>query len=107
MIASVDNFAFQGEVGPIVIVALLLAVTAIAGAIRGRRGWVPAAVAWACLPLAHLVKRVFDLPDTPHPNTAASVMYLAAFPFVVVMAGMGFGMLVHRFATGPEDGGAE
>jgi hypothetical protein len=44
--ASVDNFAFEGEVSPIVVVAMLLAATVAAGAVWSRRGWIAAAAAW-------------------------------------------------------------
>jgi len=38
-IAYVDNVAFEGEVSPIVTVAMLLATTTTAGGFSGRRGW--------------------------------------------------------------------
>ena len=99
-IVYVDNFAFEGEVSPIIIVAMLLAATATAGAIWGRRGWVTAAAAWACVPLAHLVKHVLGLPDTLQPNTYASILVLAAFSLAVAIAGTGFGVLLHRLTSG-------
>ena len=98
--ATVDNVAFGGEVSPIVVVALLLAITATAGAVWGRRGWIPAAVAWSCVPLAHLVKHVLGLPDTLHPNTYASIGTLAAFSLAVAAAGTGGGLWVRRLVTG-------
>ncbi len=100
-IVYVDNWAFEGEVSPIVIVALLLAATAMAGAMWGRSGWIAAAVTWACVPLAHLVKHVLDLPDTLHPNTYTSILFLAAFTLVVATGGTACGVLVRRLATGP------
>jgi hypothetical protein len=100
-IVYVDNFAFAGEVSPIIIVALLLAATATAGAMWGRRGWLAAAVTWACVPLAHFVKHVLDLPDTLHPNTYTSILYLAVFTLVVATVGTACGVLVRRLATGP------
>jgi hypothetical protein len=108
-IVYVDNYTFDGEVSPIIIVALLLAATAIAGAMWGRSGWRAAAVTWACVPLAHVVKHVLDLPDTLHPNTYTSILYLAVFTLVVAASGTGCGVLVRRLATGPvrrEDGPA-
>ena len=39
-IVYVDNWTFGGEVSPIVIVALMLAATSMAGAIWGRSGWI-------------------------------------------------------------------
>ena len=99
-IVYVDNFALDGEVSPIIIVALLLATTAIAGAMWGRRGWISAAVTWACMPLAHIVKHVLGLPDTLHPNTYTSILYLAAFTLVVATGGTACGVLVRRLATG-------
>jgi len=99
-IVYVDNWAFQGEVSPIIIVALLLAATAMAGAMWGRNGWIAAAVTGACVPLAHLVKHVLGLPDTLHPNTYTSILYLAAFTLVVATVGTGSGVLLRRLATG-------
>jgi len=95
--AYVDNFAFEGEVSPIVIVAMLLAATAAAGASWGRRGWLAAAAAWVCVPVAHVVKHVLGLPDTLHPNTYVSIMYLAAFTLVVAIIGTGSGVLLRGF----------
>ena len=99
-IVYVDNYAFEGEVSPIVVVAILLAASATAGAAWGRGGWVAAAVTWACVPLAHVFKRVQDMPDTLHPNTYMSILYLAAFTLVIATAGTACGLLVRRLATG-------
>ncbi|MCX5767455.1 MAG: hypothetical protein NTZ43_09570 [Gemmatimonadetes bacterium] len=95
-IACVDNFAFGGEVSPIVIVALLSATTATFGGAWGRAGWPTALAAWVCVPLAHLVKHVLGLPDTLHPNTYTSILLLAAFTLVIATLGTGAGMLMHR-----------
>jgi hypothetical protein len=100
VIVWVDNFAFEGEVSPIIIVAMLLAVTATAAAIWGGRGWVPVGVAWAEVPLAHLVKHAAGLPDTLHPNTYTSILYLAAFTLFVATVGALFGLLARRLAVG-------
>src|SRR5262245_58837713 len=78
-IEYVDNFAFEGEVSPIVIVGMLLAAAATAGGIWGRKSWLTAATAWMCVPLVHLVKHVLGLPDTLHPNTYTSILMLAGF----------------------------
>jgi hypothetical protein len=99
-IAYVDNYAFDGEVSPIIVVAMLVAATAAAGAIWGWHGWVAAAAAWACVPLAHVAKHVLGLPDTMHPNTYASILQLAALSLVVATAGTGCGVLVRRLTTG-------
>jgi hypothetical protein len=98
-VAGVDNFAFEGEVSPIVIVVMLLAAATTAVGIWGRRCWITAAGVWMCLPLAHVVKHVLGLPDTLHPNTYASIAMLAAFTFVVTLLGTGAGMLIHRGVT--------
>jgi len=50
--------------------------------------------------LAHLVKHVLGLPDTLHPNTYTSILYLAAFTLVVATVGTGSGVLLRRLATG-------
>src|SRR5262245_60118292 len=79
LIAAVDNFAFHGEISPIVIVALLFVVTAAAGAMWGRLGLLPCVAVWIWLPLVHVVKHVLGLPDTIHPNTYTSILMLALF----------------------------
>src|SRR5438105_2960348 len=99
-IAAVDNFAFGGEVSPIVVVAMLLAGAAAAGAAWGRRGWVAAAAAWAWVPAAHLAKRLLGLPDTLQPNTYASILLLAAFTLAVAAVGTGCGVLARNLAAG-------
>jgi len=96
VIVYVDHFAFEGEVSPIIIVALLLTATAMATGSWGRRGWVAVGVVWAGVPLAHLVKHVLGLPDTLHPNTYTSILYLAAFTLVVATFGAGAGLLARR-----------
>lgn len=98
MIVVVDNFAFEGEASPIVIVAMLLAAAAIVSAVWGQRGWMPIGVLWVCVPLTHLVKHVLGLPDTLHPNTYRSILYLAAFTLCVVIAGAGAGLLTRKLA---------
>ena len=106
-IAYVDNRAFQGEVSPIVIVAMLLGAATTATSFWGRRGWIAAAATWIVVPLVHLVKHVFGLPDTLHPNTYGSILMLAGFTFVVAALGAGGGMLIHRSvsATGAASSG--
>jgi hypothetical protein len=98
-IAAVDNFAFEGEVSPIVIVALLFATTATAGIVAGWRGWPMATATWFCLPFVHLIKHFFGLPDTLHPNTYTSILMLAAFTLVISAIGIGCGVLLRRFAS--------
>jgi hypothetical protein len=96
IIVYVDNFAFQGEVSPIVIVVMLLAVAATAGTIWGWRGWNTVIATWACVPTAHLVKHVLGLPDTLNPNTYTSILMLAIFTFVISTVGIGSGVLLGR-----------
>lgn len=98
-IAYVENVAFGGEVSPIVVLAMLLATTATAGAIWGPRGWVTTVTAWAFVPAPHWVKHLLGLPDTLHPNTYASILLLAAFSLVVAAVGTGCGMLVRKLAS--------
>ena len=98
VIVFVDNFWSAGEVSPIVVVALLLTATFFAGATWGERGWLAAATTWACIPLAHVFKHLLGMPDTLHPNTYISMLYLAGFCLVVSAIGFGLGLLVHRKA---------
>jgi hypothetical protein len=99
-IVYVDNFASGGEVSPIVIVAMLFAATAASGAFLSRRAWVVALAASVCVPAAHVVKHLLHLPDTLHPNTYASIAYLAAFTIVVAFTGMAGGMLARGAMIG-------
>lgn len=93
-IAAVDNFAFGGETSPIVIFGLLLIATASIGFGWRQRGWLPAAILWACIPAAHLIKHGLGLPDTIQPNTYASIFKLAAVTLAVAVAGTACGMAV-------------
>ena len=96
IIAAVDNFAFGGEVSPIVIVLLLIIVTVTSGIKLGWRAWILAFPLWICIPLAHLIKHILGLPDTLHPNTYASILMLAAFTFVVSTVGLLGGVLMRK-----------
>ncbi|MBI5463461.1 MAG: hypothetical protein HY966_00730 [Ignavibacteriales bacterium] len=99
VIAAVDNFAFEGEVSPIVIVGMLFAATASFGAIWSWRGGLATVAAWACVPLAHVAKHVLGLPDTLQPNTYTSILLLAIFTFVVAAIGTGGGVLLRKLTT--------
>lgn len=98
-IAVVDNVAFDGEVSPIVIVAMLFAMTATAGLVWRRQGWVMAMAVWVWVPGAHLAKRILGLPDTLHPNTYSSILMLALFSLVVAALGTGCGLLLRRLVS--------
>lgn len=95
-IAAVDTLAFGGEVSPIVIVGMLLVISGAIGITWGSRGVVAAGLAWVWLPLAHVVKRAFGLPDTIQPNTYASILLLGIFSLAVTGLGLGFGIAVRR-----------
>ncbi len=97
-IAAVDNFAFGGEVSPIVIVGMLLVFGAAVGMLWGGRAAIAAAIAWVWLPMSHALKHLMRLPDTIHPNTYASLLKLGAFTFVVTAIGLGFGLAVRRLS---------
>jgi hypothetical protein len=96
IIAAVDNFAFEGEISPIVIVAMLFAVTVAAGVIWGQLALIAQVAVWACVPLAHVINHVAGLPDSLHPNTYGSILKLAAFTLVIAVIGSGCGMLAHK-----------
>ncbi len=99
-IAAVDNFAFGGEVSPIVIVGMLLVFGAAAGTIWGLRAAVATAIVWVWLPLAHVLKHMMRLPDTIHPNTYASIVKLGVFTFAVTAIGLGLGLAFRRILAG-------
>jgi hypothetical protein len=98
-IATVENFAFEGEVSPIVIVGLLFTMTSIAGWIWGWGGGFASVAAWVCVPLAHVVKHLLGLPDTLQPNTYTSMLMLAVFTFAIAAIGTGCGVLLRKFTT--------
>ncbi len=106
VIAAVDNVMFDGEVSPIVIVAMLLAGTTTAALVWGRPGWLAAFAVWAWVPAAHLAKRILGLPDTLHPNTYASILMLATFSLAVSMVGIACGLLARRLVVGAPGPGA-
>ena len=97
VISSVDNFAFGGEVSPIVIVILLLLTSTAFGAFFGWPGSIVILFTWVFIPLVHLVKHLFNLHDTINPNTFESILKLAIFTFVVASVGFGSGILLNRF----------
>jgi hypothetical protein len=95
-IAAVDSFAAGGEVSPIVIVALLFVATALIGAFVRVGSFGSIVAVWAWLPLAHVFKHALHLPDTLHPNSYRSILYLGLFTFAVSVAGMMAGVLFVR-----------
>jgi hypothetical protein len=102
-IAAVDNIAFNGEVSPIVVIAMLLAATITAGFLRETLGLATAVAVWICVPAVHLTKRILSLPDTLHPNTYTSILMLAVFSLAVVAAGTGCGLLIRRLVLKKSD----
>ncbi|NOT60883.1 MAG: hypothetical protein HOP19_11750 [Acidobacteria bacterium] len=96
VITAVDNFAFGGEVSPIVIVAMLLVATITMGMVWGARGGLAATAVWLCLPLSHLIKHALGWPDTLHPNTYKSILMLAAFTLVIASLGVACGTLLRK-----------
>lgn len=102
VIVFIDNFAFQGEVSPIVIVIMLLVSTITVGAIWKWQAWIAAVTVWICLPMAHGFKHLLGLPDTLHPNTYTSILMLAAFTFLISAIGFLFGILINRILKGTQ-----
>ncbi len=102
-IAAVDNIAFNGEVSPIVVIAMLLAATITAGFFRERLGLATAVAVWICVPGVHLTKGILGLPDTLRPNTYTSILMLAVFSLAVVAAGTGCGLLIRRLVPKKSD----
>lgn len=98
IIVFIDNFAFQGEVSPIVIVILLFVSTITVGTIWKWQAWIAAATVWISVPMAHIIKHLLGLPDTLHPNTYTSILMLAAFTFVISAIGFLFGTLINRIS---------
>lgn len=105
-IAAVDNFGSRGEVSPIVIVGLLFVATFAAGAMWRSRAWGASATAWICLPLSHVVKLAFHLPDTLQPGTYRSILMLAAFTAAIAALGTALGIVARGVGNGrtmPDD----
>ena len=100
-IAAVDNFAFGGETSPIFILGVLLIATALIGFAWRARGWLAAAILWACIPSAHLIKHAFGLPDTIQPNTYASILKIAAVTLAVAVAGTAGGTAIGASSSRP------
>ncbi len=51
---------------------------------------------WLWLSMAHVVKKVLDLPDTLHPNTYTSILMYTAFIFAVSAIGLLLGVSVNK-----------
>jgi hypothetical protein len=102
VIVFIDNFEFQGEVSPIVIVIMLLGATITVGAIWKWQAWIAAVTVWVCVPMVHVVKHLMGLPDTLHPNTYTSILMLAVFTFVISAIGFLFGTLINRISKGAQ-----
>jgi hypothetical protein len=100
VIVFIDNFTFQGEVSPIVIVLMLLVSTITFGAIWKWHAWIAAVTVWICVPMAHVVKHLLGMPDTIQPNTYTSILMLAVFTFVISAIGFLFGVLINRISKG-------
>ena len=98
IIVFIDNFAFRGEVSPIVIVIMLLISTITVGAIWKWHAWVAVVAVWICVPMTHVVKHLLGMPDTLHPNTYTSILMLAVFTFVISVIGFLFGTLINRIS---------
>jgi hypothetical protein len=96
IIAFVDNFSFQGEVSPIVIVVLLLVAAISIGASWKWHGLITIALMWLWLPMAHVVKKVLGLPDTLHPNTYTSILMYTIFTFAVSAIGLLLGVSINK-----------
>jgi hypothetical protein len=87
-VAAVDQLALRGQVSPVVVVALLLGATGVAGIMGGWRGWPAVLGTGVCVPGFHVVTHVFGLPGTLQPDTWASIGTQAAFTLAV--CGLGF-----------------
>lgn len=92
--AYVDNVAFQGEVSPVVVVAMIFITTAVAGFFWRNHGGIAALIIWICVPGVHVMKRLLGMRDTLYPHTWLSVFKLALFSLLVAIAGFGAGLLL-------------
>jgi hypothetical protein len=90
----IDNFGSKGEVSPIVTTFILFTETTTSGIIWKKNGWIASTIAWVSLPMAHIIKHLYNLPDTLHPNTYASILYLSGFTLLVGAVGTGLGYLI-------------
>lgn len=99
-IAFTDNYAFEGEISPVVIVAFLFISAFSVVALFGNPGCIAAIGIWFCLPISHFIKIGLGLPDTLHPATFRSAVLLAVFTLIVVSIGSACGMVFRRLAYG-------
>jgi hypothetical protein len=95
-ISAVDNFLFGGEVTPILPVLLLLFGAIGVGCLRGTGKWFAIVLLWVWLPMAHVLKHMFDVRDTLQPNTYDSIAILAAFTLAVALSGLVIGIGLRR-----------
>jgi hypothetical protein len=95
-ICLIDNYAMNGEISPIVIVLLLFSFVAALSAFNRNNVWLGTLLVWVWLPASHLVKHLFDLPDSIHPNTYHSILLLALFTLTVSVIGLLAGTGIRR-----------
>ena len=88
----IDNYAFDGETSPIVIVGCLFVAVACVCAVWGAGAWIAALFAWAPVPAAHVLKHVLGMRDTLQPNTYTSIGLLAACTLAVATVGGALGL---------------
>ena len=96
IISAVDNLAYSGIANPFVVVAMLLAVTGVAGIVFTKRGLIVVFAAWVCNPLVHAVKHIFNSSGSLHPETWLYILMLAIYTLVISLFGWGLGLLIQK-----------
>lgn len=100
-IAAVDRWGAGGEVSPIAIVLLLLAVAFTAGYQWSWGGWIAALSAWLPVPGAHVVASAFGWSDTLRPADPGAIIRLAVFTLAIVAVGLAGGAVMRAAASDP------
>jgi hypothetical protein len=87
IISAVDNYAFGGEITPMVVILLLLLSTSGMSVIVNAKAYLISIIIWFFLPAVHLIKHIFGLSDTIEPNTYQSILLLALVTFLICQIG--------------------
>ena len=96
IISAVDNYAFGGEITPMVIILLLLLATSGMSVIVNTKAYLISIIIWFFLPAVHLIKHLCGLSDSIQPNTIKSILLLALFTFAISQIGFLIGRGIRK-----------
>ncbi len=99
VIACVDLFADRGEIGPAVVLALLLIAGTIVGAIHRKFSLLLAVLTAVSLPAVHLALHLMGRKTTLQPDTVTSILMVGAVSLCAATIGVLIGAVARRTAA--------